>query len=129
MRSKIKTGDVIQITKNGPNYITLGKVRGNDDVDYLAVTRNGNISQGGFLKRGHPSTLATGPRVIKPTIHVIGGARVKKVHSHRPVDMESIVRGSRRMSTHLQRTTRITGVFTDAPNVLVQIAELEAAIQ
>lgn len=124
MHSKVKTGDVIQIRKNGPNYIALGKVRDNEGVEYIAATKNGNISQSGAMKSPH----RVDGSVRRPKIHIISGDRVKRVHGNRHVDMGSVVGSDNRLSTHLQRTTGRNGVHTDAPNIMAQIQELNAAL-
>jgi len=120
MFSRIKTGDVIQIRKNGPNYIALGKVRDNEGVEYIAATKNGNVTQGGEMKKGLGQQ--------KPKIHIISGNRVKRVHGSRSVNMESVVSVNRRLSSHLQRTTGRNGIVTEAPNLMAQIAELRIAL-
>jgi len=120
MRSRVKTGDVIQIRKNGPNYITLGKVRDAEGTELIATTRNGNITVGGKLKMG------TGNQ--KPKVVLIYPKSVKRIHGSRPIDMESVVARNRVLSRHLTRTTRSTGVVADAPNIMEQVAELQASL-
>lgn len=120
MRSHVKTGDVIQIRRNGPNYIALGKVVDREGNQFIATTRNGNVTQSGKLKRG------TGNH--RPKIQLIYGGEVKRVHGNREVDMESVVSGNRRVGRHLQRTTRRTGVVTDAPNIMEQLHDLQASL-
>ena len=116
MRSRIKTGDVFQITKNGPNYISLGKVTDTDNNEYIAATKNGNINPNGVMK---PRTGRS-----KGRIHILPSTTVKRVHGHRPVDIPSVCQVHRRLSSHLVRTTNRDGVLSDAPNLLTQIADL-----
>lgn len=119
MRSKVKTGDVIQIRRNGPNYVSLGKVRDGEGQEFLVATRNGNLTLGGQMKASQPGR--------RPKIKLIRGDEVKRVHGSRPVDMESILqRTDARLRRHLQRTTGTTGIVTEAPNIAAQVAELVA---
>lgn len=121
MRSKVKTGDVIQIRRNGPNYIALGKVKDAQGEEFLVITRNGNITCGGELKRSQAGR--------KPIMRVISGKEVKRVHGSRSVDMATVINGiDRRISRHLHRTTSTTGVTTEAPNIAAQLADLASAI-
>lgn len=120
MRSKVKTGDVIQIRRNGPNYIALGKVVDAEGVEHLAITRNGNITDGGMLKRSHPGR--------RPKVTIIDGDSIRRVHGTRSVDMESVMTLDRRLARHLQRTTQSTGVATEAPNIAAQLSELVSTI-
>ena len=124
MYSKVKTGDVIQIRKNGPNYIALGKVRDHEGYEYIAATKNGNITLGGEMKRGH----GAGTSNRSPKIHLIDGSKVKRVHANRSVNIESVCNENRRLSTHLQRTNGRTGISVNAPNIMAQIDDLKAAI-
>ena len=128
MYSKVKTGDVIQFRKNGPNYIALGKVRDADGVEWIAATKNGNITQGGAMVQPNPDRRNSRGEVITPKIHIIGGDKVKRVHAHRSVDMASVCNVNRRLSTHLQRTNGRNGIPTEAPNIMVQIQDLAAAM-
>ena len=121
MRSRIKTGDVFQIRKNGPNYISLGKVTDTEGNNFIAATRNGNITYSGQMK-----TVRGGTR--KPKIHVLGGNAVKRIHGTRTVDLESVGRTDRTLASHLTRTTSRNGILSDAPNLLVQIADLERSL-
>lgn len=126
MLSRVKTGDVFQIRKNGPNYITLGKVRDRDGIEYISATKNGNIGLDGKMKR---ASLPTGDRPArKPKIHVIKGNDVKRIHSSRPIDLESVTSRNRRLASHLERTDGRNGIRVEAPNILSQIADLEAAL-
>jgi hypothetical protein len=120
MRSRVKTGDVIQIRRNGPNYITLGKVKDGEGVEFLAVTRNGNITECGKMKA--PTSTA------KPRVHIISGDSVKRVHGRRLVDMQSVISNDRRLGKHLTRTTTSTGIVTSAPNIAAQLEELASVI-
>ena len=121
MRSRVKTGDVIQIRQNGPNYIALGKVRNNEGVEFIAATRNGNITTSGKFKKALPGAP-------KPKVHVIPGYSVKRVHGNRAVDLESVASQDRVLGRHLTRTTRSSGVNVDAPNLIAQLAELQAGL-
>jgi len=116
MRSKVRTGDVFQITKNGPNYVALGKVRDNEGEDFIVATRNGNVTKGGEYKK---STGRNKPKVI-----IIPGTKVNRIHSNRIVNVDSAKSQDRRLNQHLCRTTSTTGVITEAPNIMVQIREL-----
>lgn len=120
MRSKVKTGDVIQIRKNGPNYITLGKVVDNEGVEHLATTKNGNVTLSGRLKAGSANK--------KPRIHIVKGSDVKRVHGNRSINMESVISQDRRLGRHLRRTTASNGVITGATNIMAQIRDLAAEI-
>lgn len=120
MRSRARTGDVMQIRKNGPNYIVLGKVTDTDGVEFLAATRNGNITAGGIMKAGRNNQ--------KPKVHIISGSSVKRIHGNRSIDMESVVSSDRRLNSHLSRTTISNGVPTDAPNIMAQLNELRASL-
>lgn len=128
MRSKIKTGDVFQIKKNGTNYVTLGKVVGPDGIELVTATKNGNIGPDGKLKLGHQHPTQPNKRV-KPKIHVLVPSSVKKVHSNRRVDMESVIAtGGTLVRSHLQRTTASNGVTIQAPNIIAQLADLKASL-
>jgi len=116
MRSRVKTGDVIQIRRNGPNYIALGKVRDHNGKEYVAATKNGNVTVSGKMKRGQTK------------IHIIKGDDVKKVHSSRNVDMASVCNSDRRLGNYLERTTRSNGVKTNAPNIMAQLQDLQTSL-
>ena len=120
MRSRIKTGDLFQIRKNGRNYLALGKVTDTEGNDFIAATLNGNVDYSGKMKR------RTG--VGRGKVHILNSHNVKRIHGHRTVDIESVTRTQPRLRNHLGRTDGRSGVITEAPNVLAQIAELQASI-
>lgn len=124
MRSRVRTGNVIQIRNHGPNYIVLGKVqRPQEDGttrDYICATRNGNITSDGKLKRGDADQ--------KPKIHAFASHQVKRVHATRTVDVESVTTRNRTLRRVLSPTNGRNGVAVDAPNIVVQLSELTAAL-
>ena len=116
MQSKVKTGDVFQIRKHGPNYIALGRVKDNDGNVFVAATKNGNVSQKGKFKK---TSIKSSPK-----IQILGGDKIFRVHSNREVDMDSIVRNNKKVARFIERTTYRNGVTTEASNILVQISDL-----
>jgi len=126
MRSNVKTGDVLQIRSNGTNYICLGKVVDHENNEYIAATKNGNISYDGKMRKG---TLVNSQMTIKPKIHVLRAGSVKRIHSNRTVDLESVSRvQGQGLTSHLIRTNSRTGVEVEAPNILATIREIANSI-
>lgn len=121
MKSKLKTGDVFQIRKNGRNYIALGKTTDNEGREFVCATLNGNINPDGTMR----SRTGKG----KAIIHAHAGTSVKRVHGHRSVDLVSVATVHPRVSRHLQQTDTRTGVLTDAANLIQQIREITASLE
>jgi len=125
MSSRVKTGDVFQIRRNGRNYVSLGKVVDNEGSEYVAATLNGNISYSGEMKSPH----LVGRQRRKAKIHVIAGTKIQRVNGFRTVNLESVTRiQGDGVANHLVRTTTRNGVETDAPNILTQIRDITSSL-
>lgn len=120
-RSKVRTGDVFQIRKNGRNYVALGKVekRRTGEI-FIAATLNGNINPDGTFKR------KTG--TSKGKIKLLRGNEIERIHQNRVVDISSIANVHSRLATKLQRTNGRNGVVTVGHNVPQTIRELKASL-
>jgi hypothetical protein len=104
----------------GPNYVALGKVTDNEGNTFVAATKNGNITESGKLKAGRQDQT--------PKIHVIGGTRIKRIHSNRNIDLEQVCSNHRELGSHLERSNGRDGVATEAVNIPAQLREIEASL-
>ena len=120
MKSRVKTGDIFQIRKNGPNYITVGKVTDRYGNELIAATKNGNIDYSGNMKK------RTG--CSKGKIHILYPHEVKRIHGHRAINIASVEKVQPRIARHVVHTDRRNGVLIEAPNILAQILDLQVSM-
>jgi len=110
MSTRLKTGDVFQIRRNGRNYIALGKAKDADGNQYVVATLNGNIGKEGKMRKKNGRSKS----------HVIlqMGSNVKRIHDRRSVDIDSVYSVHRRLRNKIKLTDGRTGISTDAISLL-----------
>jgi len=120
MLSKIKTGDVFQIRKNGRNYVTIGKAENREGDKFVVATLNGNINMNSNMKR------RTG--LGKAKVRLFKDTDVKRIHAHRQIAIESVCAVHPRLRSKIRATTRRTGVVTNANNLLEQYKDIQSGL-
>ena len=123
MTTKVRTGDVFQRTKTGPNYIALGKAVFNGQP-YVIAVKNGKIKEDGKAKIGQRIVASRssklGRKGTRPVLHAFKPTDIYRIHDNRHVDINSVwgLGNAVSLDQPVRRMNRRNGVQIEAKRLI-----------